>query len=135
MKKVIFILITSGILFSCKKNDEANSELIGVWNLTEIYADPGDGSGSFFDVDSDKTITFKRNGVLISNGDLCELSTSSDKRTKGTYSQTLSTFNSDDCTNNQDFPFELNGNTLIISYPCIEGCKAKYEKEIFTHSR
>ena len=132
MKKIILILATIGILFSCIKDDETNSntELIGNWKLIEVLADPGDGSGTFSSVESDKIISFENNGIITSNGRLCDISISSDNPTTGTYSISDFTFSSSDCPNpDYDYAFEQNGNILIISYSCIEPCRAKYQKQ------
>ena len=132
MKKIVFTLFTVGILFSCNKDDDSNSntELIGNWKLIEVLADPGDGSGTFFSVESEKTITFVSDGTITSNGNLCDMSIKSDIQTSGTYSNSESTFNSSDCNNpDYNFTFEQNGNILIINYPCFEPCQAKYIKD------
>lgn len=132
MKKIFCILLAVGILYSCNKDDESNSntELIGNWKLIEVLADPGDGSGTFDSVESDKIITFENDGTITSNGNLCDISISSDHQTSGTYSSTEMSFNSSDCVNpDYEFTFVQNGNTLIINYPCIEPCQAKYIKE------
>lgn len=70
MKKLIFTLIIAGILFSCNNDDDSNlnTDLIGNWQLIEVLSDPGDGSGTFSSVESDKTITFKSGGIIASNG-------------------------------------------------------------------
>ncbi len=132
MKKIVFILITVGILFSCNNDDDSNSntELIGNWKLIEVLADPGDGSGIFSAVNSEKIITFESGGTITSNGILCDMSINTDNMTSGTYSISESTFNSSDCINpDYNYTFEQNGNILIINYPCIEPCQAKYIKE------
>ena len=132
MKKIIFTLITAGILFSCNNDDDSNTEtnLIGDWKLIEVLADPGDGSGTFNSVESEKIITFKNDGTITSNGNLCDMSISSDNQTSGTYSNLEMTFNSTNCNDSAyDFTFEQNGDILIINYPCIEPCQAKYIKE------
>ena len=132
MKKLIFSLITVGILFSCNNDDDSNSntELIGNWKLIEVLLDPGDGSGTFSSVESEKTITFESGGIITSNGNLCDMSINSDNQTSGTYSNSESTFNSADCNNpDYNFTFEQNESILIINYPCIEPCQAKYIKE------
>lgn len=132
MKKIIVTLITAGILFSCNNDDDSNSvvDLIGNWKLIEVLADPGDGKGTFSSVDSDRIISFKSGGIITSNGNLCEMGVNSDIQTSGTYSKSESTFNSSDCNNSEyDFTFEQNGNILIINYPCIEPCRAKYKKQ------
>jgi hypothetical protein len=132
MKKTLFILLSLGILYSCNNDDDSNSnvELIGNWKLIEVLVDPGDGSGTFNSVVSDKIITFENDETITSNGNLCDMSISSDAQTSGIYSNSEMTFNSTDCNNsNYDYTFEQNGNVLIINYPCIEPCQAKYLKE------
>lgn len=131
MKKIVFTLITAGLLLSCNNDDNSNSDtdLIGKWQLIEVLSDPGDGSGTFSSVESDKTITFRNGGIIVSNGSLCDMGITSDRPTFGTYSSSESTFNSTDCNNSEyDFEFEKNGNILIIKYPCIEPCQAKYKR-------
>ena len=132
MKKLIGTLITVGILFACNNDDDSNSntELAGNWKLIEVLLDPGDGSGTFSSVESEKTITFESGGIITSNGNLCDMSINSDNQTSGTYSNSESTFNSSDCNNpDYNFTFEQNESILIINYPCIEPCQAKYIKE------
>jgi hypothetical protein len=122
MKKLIFTLITVGILFSCNKNDDSNSntELIGNWKLIEVLADPGDGNGTYSAVESEKIITFHSDGTLTSNGTLCDMSIEANNSTSGTYSISNLTFSTAVC-NNSDYEYQLeqNGYILIITYPCI----------------
>ncbi len=132
MKKILFTLITVGILFSCHNDNDSNTEttLIGNWKLIEVLADPGDGSGIFISVQSDKIITFENDGIITSNGNLCDMSISSDNQTTGTYSISESTYNSSNCNNpNYNFTYEQSGNILIVNYPCFEPCRAKFIKE------
>jgi hypothetical protein len=132
MKKILFTLFTAGILFSCNNDDDSNTnvKLTGNWKLIEVLADPGDGSGTFSSVESEKIITFENGGIITSNGNLCDMSISSNSQTSGTYSNSELTFNSSECNNpDYSYTFEQNGNILIINYPCIEPCQAKYQKE------
>lgn len=130
--KKIFFAITITILtfISCTQNDnsDATSPLIGTWKLKEILADPGDGSGIFNTVITNKQLTFYNNGTITSNGSICDMSVEANISTNGTYNETDSTINSTNC-NNSTIKYELNGNTLILNYPCFEACKAKYVKE------
>jgi len=131
MKKLLFTLVAMSLLFACNNDDSAlETTLLGNWKLKEVLADPGDGSGTFLPVQSNKRITFEANGVITSNGSLCDMSTAADAPTSGTYSNTNFTFNSTDCSDpNYNYSFEQTGTVLIITYPCFEPCKAKYVKE------
>ena len=129
MKKSIVVLLLLSLLFSCNKNDQesATASLVGTWKLTEMLEDPGDGSGTFKPVNSNKKIVFVNNNQVTSNGILCDMSINSDTFTEGSYSETTKTINPSDCQN-LTINYEVNANSLILSYRCIEGCKAKYIK-------
>jgi len=59
MKKIFFTLLVVGMLSACNKDDnKSNTSIVGNWKLIEVLEDPGDGSGTFMSVDSEKTITF-----------------------------------------------------------------------------
>ena len=72
MKKQVFLFLALGFLYSCDKDDDKSTDkgLIGNWKLIEVLADPGDGSGTFAVVESNKIITFQQNGIITSNGTL-----------------------------------------------------------------
>ena len=124
MKKII-VLAVGGIvmLTACKK--EEVSPFLGKYKLIETLSDPGDGSGTFQAVTSDKMIEFEENHTVTSNGDLCSMSKEADGETTGTYSDLDSVLHSTSCS----LDMEFDGNELIIIYPCIEPCKAKYIKQ------
>lgn len=129
MKNSILLLILLNLLISCNKNDQelAPASLIGTWKLTEMLQDPGDGSGTFQPVNSNKKIVFVNSNQVTSNGVLCDMSINSDTFTTGSYSETTKTINPSDCQN-LTVNYEVDANSLILSYRCIEGCKAKYIK-------
>ena len=108
MKKIVFILFAVGILFSCNNDDDSNTnvELIGNWRLVEIYSDPGDGSGNFETVNSEKTIEFRNDGTLSANGELCVLNSDSNTPVNGTFSESDLTIDTPNCTT---LTFEQNG--------------------------
>jgi len=127
MYKVICLLCV--LMMSCDSNDvEPENDLVGKWKLIEVYSDPGDGSGTYNPVDSDKTIEFKNNGRFVSNGNICQFEIQPIEGSKGSYSIDDNTLSPDDCDFNTGLPFEFDGNKLIISYFCIEGCGEKYER-------
>lgn len=126
------ILVLAAIILtaiSCSKNDDdtSNNLLNGTWKLAEVLADPGDGSGTFNTVNSNKNLIFSNGGNLSSNGAICDMSIEINASSTGTYSEVDSTINSTNCPN-ITLKYELNGNTLILIYPCIESCKAKYTR-------
>ncbi|MGB5943589.1 MAG: hypothetical protein WBG71_11970 [Leeuwenhoekiella sp.] len=73
----LYFLLTF-VFFSCSENESqlqqtgAGSPLFGKWHLSQQLSDPGDGSGTFQPIDSDKTLTLKPNGVVeAENVSLC----------------------------------------------------------------
>jgi hypothetical protein len=125
MKVSFAILVIISFLASCKKNDR--DSLTGTWVLKEVLMDPGNGSGVFTAVGSDKNLVFNTNGNVNSNGVICDMSIESNTSTAGTYSEIDSTIISTTCPN-LILKYEVSGDTLILIYPCIEPCKAKYIK-------
>jgi hypothetical protein len=129
MRKILMILCFVGIFISCNKHDEEKiPEFLGKWRLIEILVDPGDGSGKFHPVTSDKTIEFHADSTVTSNGSLCDVSIASDSPDTGIYSFAKYTITSPACP---DFPgtFEQEVYFLVIHYHCMEGCSEKYVKE------
>lgn len=66
-----------------------------------MLVDPGDGSGTFQSVSSNKNLVFdnNNNNNVTSNGLICYVSIVSNTGTIGTYSEVNSTINSADCPN------------------------------------
>lgn len=127
--KIVALAVLVLLVISCSNIEEvtSNNLLIGTWKLTEILADPGDGSGTFNSVTSNKNLIFSSGGNLSSNGTICDMSIGTNISSTGTYSEANATINSTNCPNNT-ITYELNGNTLILIYPYIELCKAKYTR-------
>ena len=125
MKKTLVILVLLSLIISCKKKDSGS--LTGTWLLKEVLMDPGNGSGVFTAVGSDKNLVFNTNGNVNSNGIICDMSIESNTSTAGTYSAIDSTIISTTCPN-LTLKYEISGDTLFLIYPCFEACKAKYIK-------
>lgn len=127
MKQTIYLALFSVALLSCK-DDTVAPDLLGTWQLSAVLADPGDGSGTFNPVDSDKTITFLSSGMVEANESLCTPQTSS--AGQGKYSLQDSTI-IPSCPD-QEFEskiwFRVEGSNLILTYQCIEACAEKYVK-------
>lgn len=131
-RKVLGSLVFILIFCSCSKEGvlSLKNQLVGNWIQIEILADPGNGSGVFRPVESNKTIEFFEDGIISSNGSLCDLTIEAENNSSGTYSIIDKTIIPIDCPDNpMKIRFDLDGSNLIISYPCIEGCMAKFIKE------
>lgn len=115
-------------LSTCEKNDSA---LVGTWLLVEVLADPGDGSGVFTPVDSDRIIQFNDDGSYTANGDLCDFSTETSTSSVGHYDLVAGTISPENCATIGGTPIGLSvdGSTMIITYLCIEPCQHKYERQ------
>ncbi len=121
---VLFLTIIVLFAYCDQAQEEENEGITGIWRLTEVLADPGDGSGVFREVESGKEITFYEDGTVKSNGQLCRMSDDDTNPTEGYYSLEDSTIISGDCT----LQFKIESGILIIHYPCIEPCGEKYVK-------
>jgi hypothetical protein len=135
MRKILILnLVLFGLALACADDTEAESgqqsnTLIGTWRLTEIMADPGDGSGTFTPVTSSRSLTFNKDGSFTCNGDICTFGAQAGNATTGTYTLADSTWQSPFCADpGFKYTFKLNGDTLILNYVCIEPCRAKYLK-------
>jgi len=139
--KTILLLITI-LVFSCTPNEgqpKENGDLVGKWKLIEQFADPGDGSGDFQPIISDRIIEFFNDGTVIVNGELCFMESSTGGSSSGTYMITGSetadtTYDGEIIPERCSFDgvkvfFDLTSNgNLILWYLCIEGCGQKFEK-------
>ncbi len=119
-------------LLSCEKDNELATPLSGEWRLVEVYADPGDGSGSFEPVTSNKTITFGEDGAYTAKGDLCTMNEAADTETSGKFWSEDQNVEPNECISlapRSGITYEFVGGELILSYPCIEACQHKYRKQ------
>ncbi|WP_136479871.1 hypothetical protein [Cognatitamlana onchidii] len=139
----IIIVFLSFILVNCSSGNnlstDKNGELIGRWRLTAQLTDPGDGSGVFSAVKSDKVLEFFSDGEVKVNGSMCYMTTNTNSEQTGTFELVSDSSNDanhdgiikpDTCefgSRNIYFDFPLDGG-LILWYTCIEACGEKYEK-------
>lgn len=134
MKKIITLLLVLTAVVACKNEDGPYELIVGTWQLAEVLADPGDGSGVYEPVTSDKKLTFYSDGTFIANQDMCgSIGNSTTDLVSGTYDLNDSTLTLLNCPvqgseEPQKLDFDLEGTSLTISYPCIEPCGEKYEK-------
>ena len=122
--KLVVLGFVVAVISSC--NTE-NAELVSKWLLTEQLADPGDGSGVFMPVTSQKEIEFFEDGSFNSNGSLCVMDIYTTDPSSGTYDDNTMIIDVNGCTVS-NFPrtYEILADTLILNYPCIEACREKF---------
>lgn len=115
-------------LFGFSYAQNIDTKFAGEWELIETMIDPGDGSGKFNKVNSDKTLTIRINGNIESNGNLCQLTTKADNRTKAQLIRNKNETILDSCKKGYKIYYELREDFLIVYYPCKETCAEKYKK-------
>lgn len=129
MKSYIVLLFSCAVLLACSKNETEESvyagSLIGNWKEYEAYSDPGDGSGSFHEVD----------GIILTIKPDSTYTTSAEHFVWGRAGK-ISLLN--DSTINivnasqpsRPFPaiFSPTNAGIQFSYFCIEGCGSRFRK-------
>ena len=124
--KILFlILFVISLTIEAQVSDK---NLIGKWRLKQVLSDPGDGSGDFEFIKSEKTIEFFTDGKVVSNGSICGPYHQIGKKSEGTYSKENKTISPSGCGKETKMNYELKNGYLIIHYSCKEGCAEKYEK-------
>ena len=115
------------IIISCSKDKNSSSpEIINSWLLTERLADPGDGSGQYIPVENGNILVFYNDGTVTTEESFCGDSQSM-MGMSGIYDEVEMKITPIDC-NWQDLyiSYHFEEDNLILSYPCIEPCFAKY---------
>lgn len=127
MKKLMLLLLGSLLLqFQCNEDDDifAPSTVVGSWQLEAVLADPGDGSGTFQDVASEKAITFNADSTFTSNGLGCVIfGDNTEFPATGAFNATQLFI--DDCDLSLFYSLEVN-RLLIGNFNCIEECSERY---------
>ncbi|WP_116788200.1 hypothetical protein [Flavobacterium psychrotrophum] len=134
MKKMLLLVTGLVLLIACNNDNDENQTLVstsilGEWTLTEVLADPGDGSGRFQPVQSNKTLTFNNNGEVFSNGDICSINSETAVATNGTFSEENHRITGRCTATGYPIIYEIDANdNLILNHPCIESCREKYTR-------
>ena len=134
MKAIPFLILALLAFTSCEDDDDApRIGLIGTWQLDAVLTDPGDGSGEFIRVDSDRLLFVETDSTYASNSIICNFSTETNMLTvlsTGSYDLAAGTLVPDDCPSvpptSTEIGLELIGEELILTYLCIEGCQHRY---------
>ncbi len=125
-----FTILLALLVLSCNKNKHSTQtpDDLGTWRLTAIYLDPGDGSGSYQSVSSQKKLKFDA-GLVLSNGQICDMSTDASSSSSANYQLSDSTIIGCSQYMLGDLRFSITVDTLLVYYPCIEACIAKYIRQ------
>ena len=128
MKRFLLALLTILFIGACD-SDTVSTDIIGEWELIEVLADPGDGSGRFTSVNGDKRIRFFEDGAYTSTGSICDFTVEAQGSSNGTYTLSDAGYFII-CGESPDYTIGLrieNG-FLILTFPCIEPCLQKFRK-------
>lgn len=137
MKSLQLLLLLLPIFYfstACENEEASQPEgLLGTWELVEMYADPGDGSGDFQPVDNEEQITFTSDTTYTARGTICMFGVQPNTGpSTGTVNLEESTLIPNDCITTQpellEIRFEIIGKDLILSYLCIEPCQMKFRR-------
>lgn len=126
MKKLLFALVLLNwlALESCTKTANIEKEYI----LVEVLSDPGDGSGVFQAVTSDKKlIIYDDDTFKIENGKFCSFEEGAGLTGSGTINYSEGLMTGDECKDRRHL-ITQEGEYFTISYPCIEPCAQKYKE-------
>jgi hypothetical protein len=128
MKNIYLIILICSLVIGCNKNSDA--DLTGEWKLIEQLIDPGDGSGTYVEMESDKTIVFKSNGEFTCNGDICTINGESEISSYGIVNADKNTITGTGCMSEAlfDIGYSFEEGNLILTFPCFESCFQKFEK-------
>lgn len=134
MKKGIFLLTITSFCISACSDDSCMppTGIVDNWQLTEVFMDPGDGSGTFQPTDQVLVIAFNADGTINATDGVCSLlGSGSESDALGTYNQELSEIyisNCGDFSGEETLKYELEGNTLIVNRLCRERCAQRFER-------
>ena len=115
----------------CDDTSVCLAEIESTWALTEAYFDPGDGSGSFTPINSNRTITFFENDTFASSGSLCNFDVNDQEAMSGGINRTEGLLEFPNCFSNttEEFislSYSISGDELILSFLCDEPCQWKF---------
>ncbi len=130
MRLLVAFILVNFMVFSCNKNNKLDKDLVGKWQLVEQLMDPGDGSGKYVAIESEKTLEFKNDGTFTCNGDICSINGESEFPSSGIFDSEEKTITGTACMTESlfDIDYSFKSGKLILAFPCIEACLQKFER-------
>ena len=132
---ILLIAFVTFSLYACQ--GDADGELlgnsaVGVWQLTETLADPGDGSGQFRPAEDPYFILISGGNTFVAGVDLCPNFGNPGSGSSGRVDPVNSQLVLDDCSGADGAEWALNytvnRNEMILWFPCIEPCANKFKR-------
>jgi hypothetical protein len=128
MRKIQLIIVCI-IISTLGFSQSIDKKYVGDWVLIEAYVDPGDGSGTFRKADSKKNIVISADGKIESNVNLCYWSLEQSEPTKGKLTESNKELIFEGCKSTLKVIYRVEGEYLVVYYPCKEGCAEKYKRK------
>ncbi len=132
MKKLLLLLLAAFALSSCQKDQDDRLNLTvleGTWLLTEVLFDPGDGSGEFRKIDSERQLSLSPGNTYSANYDVCQ-AIEEGENFIGTFERIDAQEFLIPCAGSllNSVQGRLEDGFLILYYPCDEPCAYKFRK-------
>lgn len=132
MKKLLLPLLAAFALSSCQKDQDDRLNLTvleGTWLLTEALFDPGDGSGEFRKIDSERQLSLTPENAYSANYDICQ-AIEAGENFSGTFERIDAQEFLIPCAGSllNSVQGRLEDGFLILYYPCDEPCAYKFRK-------
>lgn len=130
--KNLFLIFLFATITSCSTTfnspaDLDTKEITGEWQLTEVLADPGDGSGTWQTLENGRILEFDEEGIVYSSTSFCY----GEEINEASYETSEKMISSNCADRNVMLRYELKEGSLIV-YPhnprCTEACGSKYTK-------
>ena len=135
MRKILVLLSLAFLCTACPNPNDDDGlfyDIVNKWVLIEVYNDPGDGSGDFVPIQSTKTLEFNEDLTFTATESLC-FGSDDNIGVSGLYEMSPQRILPEGCpqgpsTDDPEYviTYSLDGEFLILQYPCIEECAEKY---------
>lgn len=132
MKKLLLLLVAAFALPACQEDQDDRLNLAvleGTWLLTEVLFDPGDGSGEFRKIDSERQMSLAPDNTYNANYDVCQAIEEGEK-----FSGSFERIDAQEflipCAGSllNSVQGRLEDGFLVLYYPCDEPCAYKFRK-------
>lgn len=126
--RTIFISVSFLLMLACSSSQKViQAKFVGEWRLVATI-EKENSHGRFENVDSNKKISIQSNGTVVSNGNLCQLSTETVKSMHGKLTKDGKYYVLSGCRFNHKIWYSLEDGDLVVYYSCLGQCVERYER-------